>query len=215
VAPDKIDLDFLKKFQKLVLGYLDRKRFIIYVGGGKIARLYQNALIEFGASSKERDWAGINISRINAEVVKTLFKETSCPDVVTNPLKKLSSKNDIIIGAGWKPGRSTDYVAVLSAKKSGAKTIINLTNIDYVCDRDPNKFSDAKPLKEIMWKDFRKTVGSKWLPGLSSPFDPIASQIAEKLSLKVIIINGKKLERLNDFLNNKPFIGTVIYPVKQ
>lgn len=210
VAPGEIDLGFLKKFRNLVLKRLSKKRFIIYVGGGKICRTYQKALLEFGADNKDRDWIGINVSRLNAEVIRNLFKDISYPKIIIDPTKKLNAKNNVVVGAGWKPGRSTDYVAVLAAKKSGAEIIVNLTNIDYVYTKDPNKFSDAKPLKEISWKNFRKIVGSKWIPGLSSPFDPEASKLAEKLKLKVAIINGKNLERLENFLDNKPFIGTVI-----
>ena len=44
--------------------------------------------------------------------------------------------------------------------------------------------------------------------GFSMPFDPRASKLAARLKLKVVMINGKNLERLEDFLNNKPFIGT-------
>ena len=77
-------------------------------------------------------------------------------------------------------------------------------------DKNPNEFPDAKPLKEIDWKSFEQIVGDKWTPGLSMPFDPRASKLAAKLKLKVIMINGKNLESLEDFLNNKPFIGTVI-----
>ena len=114
------------------------------------------------------------------------------------------------MGAGWKPGWSTDYDAVLMAKNNKADTIINLTNIDYVYDKNPSQFSDAKPLKEIDWKSFKHIVGDKWTPGLSMPFDPKASKLAERFKLKVAIINGKYLERLEDFLNNKPFVGTII-----
>ena len=89
-------------------------------------------------------------------------------------------------------------------------TIINLTNIDYVYDKNPSEFPDAKPLKELDWKSFKNIVGDKWIPGLSMPFDPKASKLAASLKLKVAIINGKNLERLEDFLNNKPFIGTII-----
>jgi len=114
------------------------------------------------------------------------------------------------VGAGYKPGWSTDYVSVLAAKTYGVKNIINLTNIDYVYDKNPNQFPDAKPLKEVDWKGFSRIVGSKWTPGLSMPFDPRASKLAARLKLKVIMINGRSLERLEDFLNNKPFIGTTI-----
>jgi uridylate kinase len=42
------------------------------------------------------------------------------------------------------------------------------------------------------------------------PFDPRATKLAAKLGLNVIIMNGKKLEELDKFLNHKPFIGTTI-----
>ena len=214
VAPDKIDLAFLDNFKRVILNNLNGRKFYIYVGGGKMARVYQQVLAEYGASDEEKDWAGIGVTRINAQIVARVFDKFACPKIITDPTRKLNGRYDILVGGGWKPGRSTDYGSVLLAKTAGAKTVINLTNIDYVCDKDPSKFPDAKKIEKISWPDFRKIVGSKWSPGLSSPFDPVASQIAEKLKLKVVIINGKNLERLDHFLNNKPFIGTIIHPVK-
>jgi uridylate kinase len=85
-----------------------------------------------------------------------------------------------------------------------------LTNIDYVYNKNPLKYHGAKPFKEINWKDFRKIVGNKWSPGLSLPFDPRASREAEILKIKVVVINGRKLERFENFLNQKPFVCTTI-----
>jgi len=210
VAPGDIDIEFLKKFKNSLQKYLFQKSFFIFVGGGKTARNYQKALLEFGAKDKERDEIGINVSRLNAEVVKQLFSEFSYSKIIIDPTKKINARKSVLVGAGWKPGRSTDYVSVVSAKANNINTIINLTNVDYVYDKNPKEFQGAKPIKEINWQDFRKIVGDKWSPGLSMPFDPEASKIAEKLKLKVVMINGKNLERLEDFLNNKSFIGTII-----
>lgn len=210
VAPNEIDIGFLKSFKYSLQKYLKDKRFFIIVGGGKIARIYQKALLEFGAKSNNRDWIGINVTRLNAEIIKQMFSGNAYPEIITDPNKKIKTNKDIVVGAGWKPGWSTDYDAVLIAKNHNIKTIVNLTNIDYVYDKNPNEFADAKPLKEIDWKSFERIVGNKWLPGLSMPFDPRASKLAAKLKIKVIMINGKNLDRLEDFLNNKPFIGTVI-----
>jgi len=217
VAPGDIDLGFLKNFRHSLQKYLDKKRFFILVGGGKVCRVYQNALLEFGAKSTDRDWMGINISRLNAEIVKQLFAGNSFDKVVTDPTKKVKTSKDVIVGAGWKPGWSTDYDAVLIAKNNNVSTIINLTNIDYVYDlpagrqaKIPPDFTNAKPLEKIDWASFQRIVGDRWTPGLSMPFDPKASKLAAKYKLKVIMINGKNLERLEDFLNNKPFIGTTI-----
>jgi len=210
VAPGEIDTAFLKVFRNVIKKHLKDKRFFIFVGGGKICRDYQKAFLEFGADNKERDLIGIDVSRLNAKLVKQLFGELSYSEIITNPSKIVSTKKDIAVAGGWKPGWSTDYCAVTLAKNMGIKTIINLSNIDYVYDKNPKQYKSAKPFKEIDWKNFRKIVGNKWTPGLSAPFDPRASKEAEILKIKVVVINGKKLERLENFLNDKPFIGTTI-----
>jgi len=86
-----------------------------------------------------------------------------------------------------------------------------LTNVDYVYDKDPKKFKSAKPFKEISWKDYLKLIEQKWIPGMSGPFDPIASKLAQKFKFKVIILNGRKLKNLENYLTNKNFQGTIIY----
>jgi len=210
VAPGEIDINFLKEFKQSLKKYLNSKQIFILVGGGKIARNYQKALLEFGAKPSNRDWIGIDVTKLNAEVVKTLFNRCAYPKTITDPNKKIKTTKTVVVGAGWKPGWSTDYDAVLIAKNNNIKTIINLTNVDYVYDKNPNEFPDAKPLKEVDWKSFERIVGDKWMPGLSMPFDPRASKMAGRLGLRVIMINGKNLERLEDFLSGKPFIGTII-----
>jgi uridylate kinase len=210
MVPDRINTDFIKKFRDLISGFLGSKKFVICVGGGKIAREYGMALSEFGANDNEKDWAGINITWLNAQVIKSSFGNKAYPKVLKEPNKKIKTGKDIIVAGGWKPGWSTDYDAVLLAKNFKAGTIINLTNIDYVFNKNPREFPDAKPFKNISWPDFRKIVGGEWTPGLSMPFDPEASKLAEKLKFKVIIMNGSKLENFENFLNNKDFMGTNI-----
>ncbi len=210
VAPNEIDVSFLKSFKKSATKHLNQKRFFIFVGGGKICRNYQKALLEFGADNDGRDLIGIDVSRLNARVVKQSFGDLAFSQIITNPTKSISTRKDVVIAAGWKPGWSTDYCSVMLAKNMGIKKIINLTNIDYVYDKDPKKYPSAKAIKEISWKDFRKIMPNKWMPGLSVPFDPRASKMAEILKIKVVMVNGKNLERFEQFLNDKPFIGTVI-----
>ncbi len=212
VAPDNIDIAFLKNFKQVIEKYIkdSPKQFFIFVGGGKICRNYQKAFLEFGAKPVSRDWVGIRVTHLNAEVLCHVFGKYVHSQIFTNPNSEIKTSKKIVIGAGWKPGWSTDYDAVLAAKNNGAATVINLTNIDYVYDKNPNEFPDAKPLKNIDWKSFESIVGNQWTPGLSMPFDPKASKLAAKLGLKVIMINGKELQRLEDFLNGNEFLGTVI-----
>lgn len=210
VVPGDIDINFLKKFRSCLESYFNIRKFVIFVGGGKTARIYQRALKEFGAKNEAMDWIGISASKMNAEVIKNIFRKNSYSKVITDPSKKISFSKNILVASGWKPGWSTDYCSVIMAKTLNAKTVINLTNIDYVCDKDPNKFKDVKKFENISWPDFQKIVGDKWSPGLSTPFDPRASKLAGKLKLKVAIINANHLERLNNFLKGEKFIGTTI-----
>src|SRR5581483_1878716 len=162
VVQNNIDTGFLKNFKHSIVKYLPMHRFFIFVGGGKICREYQDAFLEFGADNNERDMIGIDVSRLNARLVQQMFGELAYAELVTNPTKKINTRKDIVVAGGWKPGWSTDYCAVLMAKNLGIKTIVNLSNIDYVYDKDPKKVPTAKPLKDISWKDFRKLVGNKW-----------------------------------------------------
>src|SRR3989344_1502005 len=210
IVPNDIDTLFLKRFKNTIHKFLLKNKFFIFVGGGKISRNYQKALLELGADNKERDLIGIDVSRMNAQVVKQAFDSVAFDKLITDQTKKIISRRDVAVFGGWKPGWSTDYCSVMLAKNMGIKTIVNITNIDYVYDKDPKKYPSAKALKEVNWKEFRKIVGDKWVPGLSMPFDPRASKMAEILKIKVIMINGAHLDRLENFLHNKQFIGTVI-----
>lgn len=212
IVPEKIDTKFLKKFRELVLKLIkNNKKIIIIAGGGKTARNYMFAAGEIvNTKNDDKDWLGIHATRLNAHLLRTVFFKEAHANVIKNPNSKINFKENILIAAGWKPGCSTDYDAVLLAKNIGAKKIINLSNIDFVYSKDPKKFKDAKKIKEISWKEFIKLLPKKWSPGLSSPFDPLAAKEAQKLKMEVVIMNGKKLENLEKYLENNNFNGTVI-----
>ena len=215
IVPDGIDQDFLAAFKMFIIKRIEKgDRFILITGGGKTARKYQEAASHVsGIDNEEKDWLGIHSTRLNAHLLKTVFKLYANPLVVKDykdDIKKIDFKEKILVGAGWKPGWSTDYCAVLLAKQFNATSVINLSNIEYVYSEDPRVNPEAKKYEKISWKDFRKIVGSVWDPGMSAPFDPIASKEAEKINLKVAIMNGKNLSNLQDFMDKKKFKGTII-----
>ncbi len=212
IVPEEIDKSFLEDFKKLIFSQVAKgKKFIIITGGGKICRKYQNVAKEISnLNNEDLDWLGISALKLNAQLLRVILKEYANDKVVNNLNEKLYFEKPIIIGAAYEPGQSTDWDAVLAAQNVKAKTIINLSNTDYVYDSDPKKNINAKKITEIGWQDYRKLIPETWNPGLSSPFDPIASQKAQELGLEVIIMNGKPIDNLANFLNNKNFKGTVI-----
>ena len=212
VPPAGIDYKFLKKFRELILDQVKKgKKFFLIIGGGVTARNYIAAADKvLKITDEDRDWLGIHSTRLNAHLLRTVFRDVAHPEIIKNPTIKIITDKKIMVAGGWKPGWSTDYVASIIAQEYGVRTVINLSNIDYVYDRDPKKNKDAKKIAEIKWKEFRKIVGNKWKPGLNMPFDPIASQKGEQLGLEVAIMNGGNLKNLKEYLETGKFKGTRI-----
>ncbi len=212
IVPDQIDTDFLTRFKALILEKVQRGlTFSIIAGGGKTARRYQDAANTVTPLSRnDLDWVGIHATRLNAQLLRNIFVGHADSEIITNPTVDINADAPIIIAAGWKPGFSTDYDAVLVAKNLGARRLVNLSNVDYVYDSDPKKNPDAKKIEKISWADFRRIIPDHWDPGLSSPFDPVAAKEAGALGLEVAIINGARLGEFSNYLDGKPFTGTII-----
>jgi len=207
-----IDVAYLKKLKTFITSRIKTgSRFYLVIGGGTTARLYQSAARQVSRfSQKDSDWLGISATRLNARLIKTIFGDVADENIIIDPTKKIKTSKRLVLAAGYKPGWSTDYVAVLMAKQLSIKTVINLSNVDFAYDKDPRKFPEAKKLGQITWPEFRKIVGSKWRPGLSAPFDPIASRAAQKNGMKVIIMNGRNLTNLGNCLQGQKYKGTTI-----
>jgi len=215
VAPDGVDVNFLKNFINLVQSFIKsdpEQRFILVVGGGGPARHYQNACREINANIKdeEADWIGIMATRLNAQLIKAAIGELCNQEVVTNPMEVSPLTGRVMVAAGWKPGFSTDYDAVLLAERFKADAVINLSNIEKVYTADPKTDPNARPIEKITWTGFRSMIGDDWIPGKNVPFDPVASRHAEKIGLKVICASGKNMENLKKILRAEDFTGTTI-----
>ncbi len=213
IAPEEIDANFLKKFREVIIAQTKKgNRFIISPGGGRTCRKYQSALKEvISPTPEDLDWIGLSTNKFHAKFLQLMFGKLAHSEISYDPNNKINFKGKILVGAGgWKPGRSSDDFSVRLAKMHGAKTIINLSNIDYVYTKDPRKFKDAKKIEEISWKEFIKLIGSKWDPGKNVPFDPTAAKFAYENKLNVIITNGQNLKNLVNIFSDKSFKGTYI-----
>ena len=209
IAPDGIDTDYLRRFKELMLS-ID-KRFVIVCGGGKVCRDYQKAAsILSQASDTDLDWIGIKATKLNAELVRVIFGDEAFERVLDDPEERVKTDKKIIIGSGFLPGSSSDKDAVLLAKNFGSGSVINLSNIAYVFDKDPSRFDDAKALHRLSWDELLKITGKEWSPGKNIPFDPAASILAKEAGIRAAIMDGKNLENLKSYISGRPFEGTII-----
>jgi uridylate kinase len=216
VAPDKVDTAFLARFYAVIRSFLEdeNNKVVLVCGGGGPAREYQSAFRNvYGKSSHDaEDWIGIAATRLNGALLRHLFRDFCDQDLVVDPTTVSGITSGLIVAAGWKPGFSTDYDAVVLAERLHADTVINLSNIEKVYTDDPKKNPAATPIDSINWEDFRKITGDTWVPGKNVPFDPIATAHAAKLGLKVIFAAGKNIGNLEAILYGRKFVGTVIGP---
>ncbi len=217
IVPEDINVEFLTQFRALIVDQITQKqqRFVLITGGGKTARRYAQAAaaIVDGVADEDKDWLGIHATRLNAHLIRTIFSDYAYPRINTNPhdLEDFHQcSNAVMIAAGWKPGFSTDYDTALLARYLGIKKIINLSNIDYVYDKDPKKYPDAQKIEEMSWDQYREHIDTKWTPGMNVPFDPVASEYAEKEDLEVVTLAGAHLDNVAAYLNEEKFNGTVI-----
>lgn len=124
IAPDSVDVELLASFSKMVCRWLDENkdaRLVFVAGGGAPARVYQNAykavaskfddtqkkMLSFANEDETNyacDWIGITATRLNAQILKTVFGPLCQQPVITDPTKLCDFTGRIIVAAGWKPG---------------------------------------------------------------------------------------------------------------
>lgn len=217
VVPDGgIDVPFLKSFNDFIRISLKENpdiQFFIVVGGGTIARQYRDAgedVVGHELTHEDLDWLGIHATRLNAQLIRTIFRDIAHPHILKHYEIIRKVNEPVVVGAGWKPGWSTDFCATLVCDDYNVTKIVNMSNIDMVYDKDPKKFPDAKAIKKISWEGFRALVGDKWVPGMNAPFDPIAAKNSQELGLTTVILNGRNLANLSNYIEGKEFVGTVV-----
>jgi uridylate kinase len=212
IIPDTPNAKFILEFRNLILNWISKgKKFFIVTGGGKTSRVYQESLKDIIGNKKEvLDWIGIYTTQLNANFLKLSFGDNFLGDIITDLSFLSPFDSNLAIASGWKPGCSTDTDAVLVAEKLNIKKIINISNISFVCDSDPRINPNAQKFEKLSWGEYLKIIDDNWTPGMSVPFDPIASKKAESLGLEVVFMDGSDLSNLDNYILGKGFIGTTI-----
>ena len=105
LVPDSIDAEFVKAFKNFIVRYIKKGySFILVIGGGKTARHYIDAATKVTPiTDEDKDWLGIHATRMNAHLVRTIFRKYAHPRINTNPhdLEDFySAPEPIIVAAG-------------------------------------------------------------------------------------------------------------------
>lgn len=213
ICPKEINIPYIRQFYKLIKEQTKKGyKFVIITGGGDIARNFQKAALTINrVPNKERDWIGIYATFLNAHLLRAIFKKEAEPSIFNERHKiKGFNNHSVIIGSGWSPGRSTDFIAVQIAKDLDISRILILGKPDSVYTDNPDSNKEAMPLSNLKWKEYLKMVPLKWTPGLSLPVDPLAAKLAKKEDKEVVVASGGDLKNLKKIFREKEFKGTSI-----
>ncbi|DAC53709.1 MAG TPA: UMP kinase, partial [Candidatus Poseidoniaceae archaeon] len=190
----------------------------LVVGGGKPAREGITLAESLISDRFKLDEIGIAATRLNATILQTMLAEIGCnvADVVpttTNDAARLFKRYDIVIMGGTKPGHTTDAVSVAFARDAGSAHVIIATNVSHVYTADPRTNDDAKPLDTLTLKELQDITGKEALqPGQSAAVDPIAVNWAIECGLRIGVLDGRDIRRIEDALEGRPFEGTLVQP---
>lgn len=204
-----------KKFQEYaeILRKLSKEHEIfVVVGGGQPAREYIKIVRDLECSESKCDDVGIEVTRLNAKLLILALDEAAYPAVPHNFQQALqySSAGKIIVMGGTEPAHSTDAVGAILAEYVKADMFINLTSVDGMYDKDPNKYSDANLIEKITATEmFEFIKGKDMKAGTYEFFDMTAIQMIKRSSLETVIANGNNPENLIKAVANEK-IGTRI-----
>ena len=206
---------YLAGFRAAVIGALDASagdKAIVVTGGGDLARDYQTAYRRLVSTPSDdaQDWIGIAATRLHGELLRHAFAPDCCAPVITDPTAVTDFPGRVMIAAGWKPGFSTDYDAVLLAQRFAAATVIKMSNVAMVYSGDPGQDPEARPARARDLAGARTRMGDgEWHPGSRLPFDPVATRAAGRQGMTVIF-TGSDPGNLRAILEGRPYRGTTI-----
>jgi len=207
IVQEKINYKFLNEFKRIILKHKEYK-FIIVTGGGKTARTYIEAARKEKLSEEEVSFLGILTTRLNANLIADIFNQSRVPEThqeINNIKERI-----IVCGAlGNKSKMTSDTNAAQIAKDKKAKFFINMTNVPGLFTDDPKTHKNASLIPFITHKDFNNKIQKiKFKAGQHFILDQKASEIIKRNNITTIIIEGNN--QLENILNNKKFIGTII-----
>ncbi len=111
-----------------------------------------------------------------------------------------------------------DKLSALVASKIDADVLIMLSDIDALYDKDPRKFTDAKPISVVyeITKELTKSTGAKGskyaVGGMKTKIE--AAKIASNAGCRIVLANGRIKNVISRIMAGEQ-IGTVFMPKRK
>ena len=234
IIPNKININFLEKFKKILLKNQKKYKFVVVCGGGNTARNYINGMPYMKNPTKKeffQSLLGIASTRLNARFMTYFFGEDANEGIPHDmeEVKNLLRKNIVVFcGALRYAKKETSDSTAAKLSRFFNSDFINLTNVNGLYDKDPKtlknqrffgpknskkifrEFKYAKFIPEISHKKFYDMAKKiEYKPGQHLVLDQSAAKIIKKYKIATYIL-GSDLKNLDNVLNKRHFVGTRI-----
>ncbi|MDR3063169.1 MAG: UMP kinase, partial [Methanobrevibacter sp.] len=201
-----------KEYSEILKDLSEKHNLFVVVGGGKPAREYIGIGRDLDCGEAQCDDIGIEVTRLNAKLLTIALGDYAYPKIPSNfhEANEFSAYGRIVVMGGTEPAHSTDAVGAILAEYVHADLLVNLTSVDGMYDKDPNKFDGAQLIKEITADAMLDFLKDKHVEaGTYEFFDTTAIQMIKRSSLKTVIANGYDSKNLIKAINGED-IGTRI-----
>jgi 5-(aminomethyl)-3-furanmethanol phosphate kinase len=239
--------EYLRDLLKLFLNYVkirDYCLFIISGGSSKVDFLRIQYKEDADKDSKQDSyhWKAIQLMDENLEYIFNILQEMKKEneefiDVSTDIISNVPKINDLKSGIylvksfeilknndkldhSW--AITSDSIAIYLSSLFNLKNTILLKNTPYL-EYKGKEFAriDSKYLQDVMDKEgYSKKIGEHLGKGTIFPVDPYTPELIKKLNMKVLLLDGTNMKKIEEFLKyyiimedfDLPNYGTLIVP---
>ncbi|MEM2876028.1 MAG: UMP kinase [Candidatus Bathyarchaeia archaeon] len=169
-------------------------RLVIVAGGGEYARGIIQVARSLGVGEAVCDELGIEVSRINAELLISAFGEEAYPTVPKSmdELKIALLTNRIVVSGGMFPAQSTDAVSAIAAELVCARLLVKATDVEGIYTSDPKRDPNARKLDEVNVEELKRILFSDAAEaGKYELLDLQALRIITRSKIPTVIVDGR------------------------
>lgn len=209
-------------FKRLKLWYYENRdqysKIVFVTGGGGLSRTMQDRIADNIGGDDYLHSIAMSLTQTNATILASFIedKDIFVPKRLGNAYEFLvSPEGKTMVSGGLKVGWSTDMDAAIFADILEADRVHKISNIDYVYDKDPKEFFDAKAFKDMTWDKYFKLFdiveGEQHKPNHKMPLDVESAQFCSRKGISYMISGGKTLEEISS-IKKILQTGTFIHP---
>ncbi len=186
----------------------DYNHIVLVTGGGGLSRNMESKVAESIEDTDGIHNIAMSITQTNAIILASYIKDKDIfvPKTLGDAYEFLqTNEKGYMVSGGLKVGWSTDMDSAVFADALSLDRVYKVSNVDFIYDKDPKEFFEAKPIRDMTWKEYFKMFSilpnEEHIPNSHIPVDAKCSLFCEKKNIAFLVTGGKLLYEIKDLKN--------------